>query len=132
MSNRRKIGNLVIKNLNKLRADIKEINIKSKLYKCTPDLWTCGTLPINIEIEVSEVSKYMTVFVSSVQNSVFKMKNISPRVYMYNSKQIDFSHYLLFSIQQLPITNNRLVNSAYQLNKNIQKLNMLEYGISEI
>lgn len=51
---------------------------------------------------------------------------------MYNSKQIDFSHYLLFSIQQLPITNNRLVNSAYQLNKNIQKLNMFEYGISEI
>lgn len=51
---------------------------------------------------------------------------------MYNSKQIDFSHYLLFSIQQLPITNNRLVNSADQLNKNIQKLNMFEYGISEI
>lgn len=51
---------------------------------------------------------------------------------MYNSKQIDFSHYLLFSIQQLPITNKRLVNSAYQFNKNIQKLNMFEYGISEI
>lgn len=51
---------------------------------------------------------------------------------MYNSKKIDFSQYLLFSIQQLPITNNRLVNSADQLNKNIQKLNMFEYGISEI